>query len=32
VLAVVLEELHTFRQRRRGGTTRRRRPPLPVEA
>jgi hypothetical protein len=32
VLAVVLEELHTFRQRRRGGTTRRRRPPLPLEA
>jgi hypothetical protein len=32
LLAVVLEELHTFRQRRIGGTTRRRRPPLPVEA
>jgi hypothetical protein len=32
VLAVVLEELHTYRQRRLGGTTRRRRPPLPLEA
>lgn len=32
LLAVVLEELHTFRQRRLGGTTRRRRPPLPMEA
>lgn len=32
ILAVVLEELHTYRQRRLGGTTRRRRPPLPVEA
>jgi hypothetical protein len=32
LLAVVLEELHTFRQRRLGGTTRRRRPPLPLEA
>jgi Periplasmic copper-binding protein (NosD) len=32
LLAVVLEELHTYRQRRLGGTTRRRRPPLPQEA
>ncbi|WP_345604150.1 right-handed parallel beta-helix repeat-containing protein [Pseudonocardia adelaidensis] len=32
LLAVVLEELHTFRQRRLGGATRRRRPPLPMEA
>lgn len=32
VLAVVLEELHTRRQRRIGGTARRRRPPLPAEA
>ncbi|TWF79928.1 parallel beta helix pectate lyase-like protein [Pseudonocardia hierapolitana] len=32
ILAVVLEELHSYRQRRLGGATRRRRPPLPVEA
>jgi hypothetical protein len=32
LLAVVLEELHTQRQRRLGRVTRRRRPPLPVEA
>jgi len=32
LLAVVLEELHTYRQRRLGGTTRRRRPPLSVES
>jgi hypothetical protein len=32
VLAVVLEELHSARQRRLGGTTRRRRPPLPTGA
>jgi Periplasmic copper-binding protein (NosD) len=32
LLAVVLEELHTYRQRRLGGTTRRRRPPQPLEA
>jgi hypothetical protein len=32
ILAVVLEELHSYRQRRLGGITRRRRPPLSVEA
>jgi hypothetical protein len=32
LLAVLLEELHTYRQRRIGGTTRRRRPPIAVEA
>ncbi len=32
LLAVVLEELHTHRQRRLGGTTRRRRPPQSLEA
>jgi hypothetical protein len=32
VLAVVLEELHTARQRRLGVSTRRRRPPLPTGA
>jgi hypothetical protein len=32
LLAVVLEELHTWRQRRMGGTTRRRRPPITLEA
>jgi hypothetical protein len=32
ILAVVLEELHSYRQRRLGGVTRRRRPPLPLEA
>lgn len=32
LLAVLLEELHTARQRRIGGTTRRRRPPVAIEA